>query len=221
MFNGAKKRQKGKWVKMAKHMDKSNGDFISCEGRIEGIFEKDRYWFKTKQCHTCSKGGGTGHARDNQPKIQMFSLAPMWNITRDNMRRMRMALKNCCTKGRWGNLPNQGTGRQWLKGIVDIGNQHGDSVRQQIEEMMHPYLDIIKSQYPHLRYWRVGALWTEPNTKSQYEKCGDQLHSDYSEEVVKRDHQNCHMSMIMSLDEDFKLPMTMRMTMLMRMIFVV
>jgi hypothetical protein len=54
---------------MAKHRDKSNSDFISCEGRIEGVFEKDRYWFKTKQCHTCNKGGGTGHARDHQPKI--------------------------------------------------------------------------------------------------------------------------------------------------------
>jgi hypothetical protein len=33
---------------MAKHRDKSNSDFFSCEGRIEGVFEKDRYWFKTK-----------------------------------------------------------------------------------------------------------------------------------------------------------------------------
>ncbi len=101
-------------------------------------------------------------------------------------------------------MPNQGTGRQWLKGIVDIGNQHGDSVKQQIEEMMCPYLDFIKSQYPHLRYWRVGALWAEPNAKSQCEKCGDQLLSDYSEEMMKQDPQNCPMSMIMALDEDFE-----------------
>ncbi len=155
----------------------------------------------------------------------MFSPAPMWNIFRDNMRRMRTELEKCCTKGWWENLPNPGTGRQWLKGIVDIGNQHGDSVRQQVEEMMRPYLDFIKSQYLHLRYWRVGALRTELNTKSHYEKCGDQLHSDYLEEVMKRDPQNHPMSMIMALDEDFKFytrtkPKMMRMTMLTRMIFV-
>ncbi len=106
------KDQKGKWVKMAKHRDKSNSDFISCEGRIECIFEKDRYWFKTKQCNTCNKGGGTGQARDHRQKIQMFSPAPMWNITRKNIRRMRAVLENCCTEGWWGNLPNQGTDRQ-------------------------------------------------------------------------------------------------------------
>ncbi len=98
-------------------------------------------------------------------------------------------------------------------------------MRQQIEEMMCPYLDFIKSQYPHLRYWRVGALPAEPNTKSQYEKCVDQLHSDYSEEVMKQDPQNCPMSMIMALDEDFKFytrtkTMRMRMAMLTMMIFV-
>ncbi len=120
------------------------------------------------------------------------------------MRRMRAVLVNCCTKGWWGNLPNQGTGRQWLKGIVDIGNQHGNSARQQIEIMMQPYLDFNKSQYPHLRYWRVGALRTELNTKSQYDKCGDQLHSDYSEEVMKQDPQRRPMLMIMALVEDFK-----------------
>jgi hypothetical protein len=62
----------------------------------------------------------------------------MWNFTRDNMRRMRAILENCCTKGWWGNSANQGTGRQWLKRIVDIRNQDGDSVRQKIEEMIHP-----------------------------------------------------------------------------------
>jgi hypothetical protein len=35
------KNKKGKWVKLAKHRDKSNSDFISCEGRLEGVFEKD------------------------------------------------------------------------------------------------------------------------------------------------------------------------------------
>jgi hypothetical protein len=83
---------------MAKHRDKSNSDFISCEGRLEGIFAKNRYWSKTKQCHTCNKGGGTGNARDHQPKIQMFSPVPMWNIARENMRQMRAILEKRCTK---------------------------------------------------------------------------------------------------------------------------
>jgi hypothetical protein len=29
------KKMGGEWVKMAKQRDKSNSDFISCEGRIE------------------------------------------------------------------------------------------------------------------------------------------------------------------------------------------
>ncbi len=36
-----KKKKGGEVGKMAKHRDKSNSDFISCEGRIHGIFEKD------------------------------------------------------------------------------------------------------------------------------------------------------------------------------------
>ncbi len=44
----------------------------------------------------------------------------------------------------------------------------------------------------------------EPNAKSQYEKCGDQLHSDYSGEVIKQDPQKHPMSMIMALNEDFE-----------------
>jgi hypothetical protein len=70
-----------------------------------------------------------------------------------------------------------------------------ESVSQQIEEMMCPYLEFIKSQCPHLRYWRVGELWTERKTKSQYEKCKDQVHSDYLEEVMKQDPPNHPMLM--------------------------
>jgi hypothetical protein len=96
-------------------------------------------------------------------------------------------------------------GRPWRRQALHHTLIACDSVMQQIEEMMHPYLDFIKSQYRHLRYWKVGALRTEPNTKSQYEKCGDQLlHSDYLEEVMKRDPQNCLMLVIMALNEDFE-----------------
>ena len=114
----------------------------------------------------------------------MISPAPSWHITRDNMRRMRLVLEGC-PKNYWGNLPEQGPSRQWLKEIGDPRNKKGYSVRQQIEAMMKPYLDFITNQNPHLRYWRVGALRTQPATPSQYKKCGDQLHSDYMETVMK------------------------------------
>jgi hypothetical protein len=118
------------------------------------------------------------------------------------MRRMRLVLEGC-PKNYWGNLPEQGPSRQWLKEIGDPRNKKGYSVRQQIEAMMKPYLDFITNQNPHLRYWRVGALRTQPDTPSQYEKCGDQLHSDYMETVMKQDPAKRPMSMIMALDEPF------------------
>jgi hypothetical protein len=101
------------------------------------------------------------------------------------------------------NVPKQGPSRRWLKGINEIGNITGGGVRQQIEAMMHPYLDFIKSQYPCLRYWRVGALQTKPNTQSQYKKWGNQLHSDYSVTALGREPGERPMSMIMALDESF------------------
>ncbi len=103
---------------MTKHGDRSNSDFVGCKGRMVGYFEKDGYWFRMKQCHTCNKGGGAAHhARDNRPKIQMISPAPSWHITRDNMRRMRRVLEGC-PKNYWENLMHQGPSRQWLKEIA-------------------------------------------------------------------------------------------------------
>ena len=93
--------------------------------------------------------------------------------------------------------------RRQLKGINEIGSITGGGARQQIEAMMHPYLDFIKNQYPCLRYWRVGALQTKPNTQSQYKKWGNQLHSDYSETALRREPGEHPMSMIMTLDETF------------------
>ncbi len=72
-------------------------------------------------------------------------------------------------------------------------NEQGENVKRQIEEMMRPYLDMVKYQNPHLRFCRVGALRTQPNTESQYKKSGNQLHADYPETVI-----------IMALDEPFK-----------------
>jgi hypothetical protein len=104
-------------------------------------------------------------------------------------------------------------------------NEQGESVKCQIEEMMKPYLDMVKYQNPHLRFCRVGALRTQPKTESQYKKSGNQLHADYPETVKMRDSGECPMSIIMALDEPFKFYMRTKttmtpMTMLLRMISV-
>jgi hypothetical protein len=112
-----KNHKKGGWKKLATHRDKSNTDFVGCKGRMEGYFGNDGYWFRIKQCHTCNKGGGTAHARDHQTKIQMISPAPSWHITRDKMRRMRLVLEGCPKN--YGNFPEEGPSRQWLKEIGD------------------------------------------------------------------------------------------------------
>jgi hypothetical protein len=169
---------------------------------MEGYFWKDTYWFKPKHCHTCNKGrGGTTrmHA-DHRPKIQMIWPAPLWNISFEYRRWMRAVLEGC-PDGWWEILPKQGPSRRWPKGINEIGNMTGGGVRQQIEAMMRLYLDFIKNQYPCLRYWRVEALQTKPNTQSQYKKWGNQLHSDYSETALQREPGERPMSMIMALDE--------------------
>ncbi len=137
---------------------------------------------------------------------------------------MRKVLEGC-QKKIWENSTHQGPSRQWLKEIAAPQTEQDESVRLQIEEMMKPYLNMITFQNPHLRYCRVGTLWTQPNTPSQYKKSGDQLHADYPETVKVRDPGERPMSIIMALDEPFKFymrtkTMTTMMTMLTRMIFV-
>jgi hypothetical protein len=97
-----------------------------------------------------------------------------------------------------------GPSRQWLKEIAAPRNEKGESVRRQIEEMMKPYLDMMTYRNPHLRYCRVGALWSQPNTSSQYKKSSDQLYANYPETVKVRDPEMHPMSIIMALDEPFK-----------------
>jgi hypothetical protein len=118
------------------------------------------------------------------------------------LERMRAVLGGC-PDGWWEILNKQGNNRWQLKGINEIGSITGEGVRQQIEAMMHLYLDFIKNEYPCLRFWRVGALQTKPNTQSQYKKLGNQLHSDYSETALRREPGERPMLMIMALDESF------------------
>ena len=116
---------------------------------------------------------------------------------------MRKVLETC-PKHFWENLTHQGTSRQWLKEIVAPRNEQGESVKLQIEEMMKPYLDMVKYQNPHLRFCRVGALRTQPKSDSQYKKSGNQLHADYPETVKMRYPDERPVSIIMALDEPFK-----------------
>ncbi len=83
-------------------------------------------------------------------------------------------------------------------------NEQGESVKRQIEEMVRPYLNMVKYQNPHLRFCRVGALRTQPNTESQYKKSGNQLHADYPETMMMRDLRERPVSIIMASDEPFK-----------------
>ncbi len=108
-----------------------------------------------------------------------------------------------CPKIFWENLTHQGTSRQWLKELVAPRNEQGESVKHQIEEMMKPYMDMVKYQNPHLRFCRVGALRTQPKTESQYKKSGNQLNADYPETVKMRDLGERPMSIIMALVQVF------------------
>jgi hypothetical protein len=199
MVMNRKNKREG-WSILASHRDRSNKDYVGCKGRMEGYFMTDRYWFRMKHCHTCDKGGGS---LDNRPRIQMISPAPGWNITKKSLLIMRKVLETC-PKHFWENLTHQGTSRQWLKEIVAPRNEQGESVKLQIEEMMKPYLDMVKYQNPHLRFCRVGALRTQPESDSQYKKSGNQLHADYPETVKMRYPDERPVSIIMALDEPFK-----------------
>ena len=183
-----KKKKKEGWSILARHRDSSNTDFVGCKGRMEGCFTKDRYWFRIAQCHTCDVGGGS---LDERPRIMMIAPAPSWNITKNNLIGMRKVLEGCPTNF-WENLTHQGTSRQWLREIAAPRTEKGESVRRQIEEMLKPYLDMVRYQNPHIRYCRVGALRTQPNAPSQYKKSGHQLHADYPETVKMRDPGEHH-----------------------------
>jgi hypothetical protein len=132
----------------------------------------------------------------------MISPVPSWNITRNSLLSMRRVLEGC-PENFWENLTHQGKSRQRLKEIVAPKNDLGVSVKRWIEEMMKPYLDMVRYQNPHLMYCRVGALRTQPNAKSQYKNSDSQLHADYPETVKMRDPGERPVSIIMALDEPF------------------
>jgi hypothetical protein len=78
---------------------------------------------------------------------------------------------------------------------------------------LNPFLHYIKSIYPKMRHWRVGAWRTKEFTPSQYELWGDKLHLDYSDAVLNRPLQEHPMSIITAIDRfDFYYMPTMSYT---------
>jgi hypothetical protein len=107
-----------------------------------------------------------------------------------------------CSEDWWEGLPHQGTSGKYLKAI---GNTHlypkAEGLQLRVEAFIKPFLEYLAKQYPLLRFWKVGALRMALNAKSQYEKCGNVLHSDYREKVLKQPVEEQPLSMIVALDD--------------------
>jgi len=74
-------------------------------------------------------------------------------------------------------------------------------VKSQVELLLDPFLRYVKSIYPEMRYWKVGALKTKRQTPSQYQLWGNKLHTDYAEAVLSRPPRERPMSIIMAVDK--------------------
>lgn len=112
---------------------------------------------------------------------------------------MKDTLKNSPEEW-WQGLPNQGRKRDWLKQIGEATTPRQISVKNQIEATLKPFLMYIKSIYPEMRHWKVGALRTKGNTDSQYEMSMNTFHTDYTDDVLNRPPKERPMSIIMALD---------------------
>ena len=89
----------------------------------------------------------------------------------------------------------------WLKEIGHPSLPNTKNMQHKVESMMKPYLDFVTKQNTSMRFWKVGALRTKPFANSQYKKWGCKLHTDYGEDVMKRQANERPMSMIMELDK--------------------
>ncbi len=67
----------------------------------------------------------------------------------------------------------------WLNEIGNPSLPNATNMQRKVEAMMKPYLDIVTKQNTSIRFWKVGALRTNTFAKSQYEKWGFKLHTDY------------------------------------------
>jgi hypothetical protein len=68
-----------------------------------------------------------------------------------------------------------------LQRIGEANTSREKWVKSQVELLLDPFLRYVKSIYPEMRYWKVGALKAKGQTPSQYQLWGNKLHTDYSE----------------------------------------
>ncbi len=124
---------------------------------------------------------------------------PSWGITNIVIEQMITSLQSCSEKW-WDSLPGQGISRKWLKRIGEASTPAELNFKRQIEGVMTPYFQYIKTIYPAMTAWKVGALRTKAGAPAQYEKQKSKLHRDYSETVLDHPPRKWPMSTIMALD---------------------
>jgi hypothetical protein len=124
---------------------------------------------------------------------------PSWGITDAVIDKMITSLQSRLEDWR-DCLPGQGTSRKWLKRIGEASTPAELDLKRQIEAVMMPYFRYIKTIYPAITAWKVGALHTKAGAPSQYEKQKSKLHRDYFETVLDRPPRQWPLSIIMALD---------------------
>ena len=62
------------------------------------------------------------------------------------------------------------------------------------------YFKIVNDRYPKLIYNKVTVLKSYPQAISQYEGCGNKLHTDYDESVNHKEPNERPLSMIVAID---------------------
>jgi hypothetical protein len=130
----------------------------------------------------------------------MTITAPLsWGISDTVIDQMITSLESCPGIW-WASLPGQGTSRQWLQHIGKASSPAELHLKRQIKDVMTPYFRYIKTIYPGMTAWKVGALRTKAGASSQYKKQDSTLHRDYSETVLDHPPQERPMSIIMALE---------------------
>lgn len=173
-----------------------------CRGKIAGHFRCNSFYFRPHGTvgHACQlRHSGRRSDPDIRPPLMTITAPPSWGVSDTVIDQMISSLKTCSDNW-WEPLPKQGRSRQWLKRIGEATTPAEFNLKRQIEAVMTPYFNFVKTIYPEISAWRVGALRTTAGAPSQYERQADTLHRDYSEEVLSRPSRERPLSIIMALD---------------------
>jgi len=199
------KDPKAGWIpkpgyRIPRNQSKTTVKLEKCKGRIEGNFSRSSFYFGAPQQHTCTiNHSGRRCDLDLRPPSLVIAAPTSWGVTNMMISQMKDTLKNA-PKDWWAGLPNQDRKRDWLKVVGDPTTPRQKETKYQIEATLKPFLDYIRSIYPEMRHWKVGALRTKANTPSQYEMSKNTFHTDYSDSVLDRPPKERPMSIIMALD---------------------